>query len=104
MSDQAETATTRLWQDRVQLREQERDEAQRQVHIAEEKVAVLAAENERLATENAQLNDQNDRLAMEVARLMAQNDRLATETVRWRALLQQRQGRFVPERCQPHTT
>src|SRR5215207_9601082 len=87
MSDRAQTAATRLWYDRVQLREQERDEALRQARIAEEKVAVLAAEKERLATEYAQLNDQNDRLAIEIARLSAQNEQLGTEITRLRALL-----------------
>ena len=87
MSERPESAATRLWHDRVQLREQERDEALRQTRLAEERAAVLAAENERLVTENAQLNDQNDRLAMEIARLTAQKDRLATEITRLRAQL-----------------
>ena len=87
MSDRAESAANRLWQDRVQLREQERNEAQSRARIAQEKVTVLTAENERIATENAQLNDQNDRLAIEIARLSAQNDRHATEIARLRALL-----------------
>jgi hypothetical protein len=55
MSDRPESAATRLWQDWVQLREQERNEAQTRARIAEQKVAVLTAENERLATEDAQL-------------------------------------------------
>jgi predicted RNase H-like nuclease (RuvC/YqgF family) len=71
MSDRPESAATRLWQDRVQLREQERNEAQTRARIAEQKVAVLTAENERLATEDAQLRNQNDRLAAEIARLRA---------------------------------
>ena len=87
MSDRTEPAVTRLWHDRVQLREQERDEALRRARMAEEKVADLEAENERLGTENAHLKDQNDRLAMEIARLSAQNDRLLTEIARLRALL-----------------
>src|SRR5215204_7352485 len=87
MSDRADSAATRLWQDRVQLREQERNEAQTRARIAEQKVAVLRAENERLATENAHLAGQNDRLATEIARLSDQNDRLATEVARLRALL-----------------
>ena len=37
MSDN-ENAATRLWRDRVQLREQERDEAQARARLAEEKV------------------------------------------------------------------
>ena len=87
MSDRPETATTRLWQDRGQLREQERNEAQTRARISEEKVAVFTAENERIATENAHLAGQNDRLAIEIARLGDQNDRLATEVARLRALL-----------------
>jgi len=55
MSDKAESAATRLWRDRAQLREQERNEAQTRGRIAEEKVAILAAENDRLATEIARL-------------------------------------------------
>ena len=43
MSDRTEPAVTRLWHDRVQLREQERDEALRRARVAEEKVAVLEA-------------------------------------------------------------
>jgi len=87
MSDRPESAATRLWQDRVQLREQERNEAQTRARIAEQKVAVLTAENERLATENAQLRNQNDRLAAEIARLSNQSDQFATEIARLRALL-----------------
>jgi regulator of replication initiation timing len=55
MNEQAETAATRLWRDRVQIREQERNEAQTRLRIAEEKVAILMAENDRLAAENARL-------------------------------------------------
>jgi hypothetical protein len=55
MSDKAETAAIRLWRDRAHLREQERDEAQARARIAEEKVAILAAENDRLADEVARL-------------------------------------------------
>src|SRR4051794_19522317 len=55
MSDKAESAATRLWRDRAQLREQERNEAQTRARIAEEKVAILAVENHRLATEIARL-------------------------------------------------
>jgi hypothetical protein len=51
MSDKAETAASRLWRDRVQLREHERDEARARARIAEEKVAILTAENDRLAYE-----------------------------------------------------
>jgi hypothetical protein len=55
MSEGAESVTVRLWRDRVGLRERERDEAQARLRIAEEKIAILMAENDRLATENARL-------------------------------------------------
>src|SRR5919206_5282487 len=55
MSDNAETAAIRLWRDRVQLREQERNDAETRARIAEQKVAILTAENDWLATENARL-------------------------------------------------
>jgi len=55
MSDNADSAATRLWRDRAQLREHERDEAQARARIAEEKVAILRAENDRLAAEIARL-------------------------------------------------
>ena len=51
MSDNAENTATRLWRDRAQLREQERNEAQVRARIAEEKVAILMAENDRLSAE-----------------------------------------------------
>jgi regulator of replication initiation timing len=55
MSEEAENVATRLWRDRAQLREQERNEAQTRLRIAEEKVSILMAENDRLAAENARL-------------------------------------------------
>ncbi len=55
MSDKDETIGARLWRDRAQIREQERDDAQARLRIAEEKVAILTAENDRLAAENARL-------------------------------------------------
>src|SRR3954453_11406923 len=55
MSDKAETAAIRLWRDRAHLREHERDDAQARAKIAEEKVAILAVENNRLADEIARL-------------------------------------------------
>jgi hypothetical protein len=58
MSDTAESAATRLWRDRAQLREQERNEAQARARLAEEKVAILTAENDQLATEIARLRGQ----------------------------------------------
>ena len=60
----AETAAARLWRDRVEIREHERDEARAQVRIAEQELAILIAENDRLASENARLrrllDDQDD--------------------------------------------
>ena len=55
MSDQYETAAARLWRDRVQIREQERNEALARARIAEDKVALLMAENDQLTAENARL-------------------------------------------------
>ena len=85
MADAAENVTARLWRDRAQIREDERDEAQARARPAEEKVAALTAENDQLACKNMQLSDQNDRLAVEIARLSFQNDRLAREITRLRA-------------------
>src|SRR5215213_5664019 len=87
MTDATENTAARLWRDRVQLREQERDEARARARLAEEKVAALTAENDRLACQNAQLSDQSNRFAMEVARLNAQNERLAADIADLRALL-----------------
>lgn len=55
MSEESESVANRLWRDRAQLREQERNEALARLRIAEEKVTILMAENERLAAENARL-------------------------------------------------
>lgn len=55
MHDETESVATRLWRDRVQIREHERNDAQARARIAEEKVAILMAENDRLAAENARL-------------------------------------------------
>ena len=55
MTEETETVATRLWRDRVQIREQERNEALARLRIADEKVAILMAENDRLAAENARL-------------------------------------------------
>ena len=54
----AESAAARLWRDKAETREQERNEARAQARIAEEKVAILTAENNRLASENARLRGQ----------------------------------------------
>ena len=56
MGDEKETVASRLWRDRVQIREQERNEALARLRIAEEKVAILLAENDRLTAENARLH------------------------------------------------
>jgi hypothetical protein len=58
VNNPAETTASRLWRDRVQIREHERDHAQERARIAEQKVAILTAENHRLATENATLRAQ----------------------------------------------
>lgn len=55
MNEEQETVATRLWRDRVQIREQERNDAMARARIAEEKVAILMAENDRLAAENVRL-------------------------------------------------
>src|SRR3954465_14914997 len=55
MNDDTEGVAIRLWRDRAQLREQERNEIQARLRIAEEKIAILMAENDRLATENGRL-------------------------------------------------
>ena len=69
MGENAENVAARLWRDRAQIREDERDEAQARARIAEEKLAALTAENDQLARRNLQTRDQNDRLAVEIARL-----------------------------------
>ncbi len=55
MSNEHESAATRLWRDRVQIREQERNDAQSRARIAEDKVAILMAENDQLMAEIARL-------------------------------------------------
>src|SRR3954468_21932093 len=97
MSDKAETATIRLWRDRVHLREHERDEAQARARIAEEKVAVLTAENDQIAAEKARMSEQNNRLAVEVARLTHLNERLSADIAGLRALRTAEATRFVSE-------
>jgi hypothetical protein len=54
----AESATARLWRDKAEIREQERNEARARTKIAEEKVAILTSENARLVSENARLRAQ----------------------------------------------
>ena len=60
MNDAAETAAVRLWRDRAEIRERERDEARAQARIAAEKMTSLSAENDRLSTDNARLRAQID--------------------------------------------
>ena len=55
MSETTENAAPRRWRDRAHLREREQDEALAKARIAEEKVAILTAENDQLATEIARL-------------------------------------------------
>ncbi|HEV7438551.1 MAG TPA: hypothetical protein VGN94_02840 [Methylobacterium sp.] len=55
MGEETESVATRLWRDRVQVREHERNEALARARIAEEKVALLVAENDALADEVARL-------------------------------------------------
>jgi len=55
MSDETGSVAIRLWRDRAQLREEERNDAQARLRIAQEKVAILMAENERLEAEIARL-------------------------------------------------
>src|SRR4051794_26778794 len=58
MNNTAEMTASRLWRDRAEIREQERNYAQERARIAEEKVAILTAENDRLASDNAMLRAQ----------------------------------------------
>ena len=71
-----DTVATRLWRDRAQIREQERDDAQARLRIAEEKVAILMAENGQLAAENVRLrgllNPNAGRARSETERQMAE--------------------------------
>jgi hypothetical protein len=76
MGDKDETVATRLWRDRVQIREQERNGALARLKVAEEKVSILTAEISRLAAENirlrAQLNPDEGRARSETERQMAE--------------------------------
>ena len=72
MSDTTESPTVRLWRDRAQLREQERNEALVLARMAEERIASLTAESARLASENARLRAFNQRLVTDNARLRTQ--------------------------------
>ena len=76
MSDEKESVASRLWRDRAQIREQERDDARARLRIAEEKVTILTSENDRLAAENARLrallNPEAGRARSETERQMAE--------------------------------
>jgi hypothetical protein len=76
MSDEKESVASRLWRDRAQIREQERDDARARLRITEEKMAILTAENDRLAAENARLrallNPEASRARSETERQMAE--------------------------------
>ena len=63
MNDTAESAAIRLWRDRAQLREQERNEAQVQARVTQEKLAGLTAEKDPHAAENALLHAMKEQLA-----------------------------------------
>ena len=78
MSDNAETAAIRLWRDRAQVREQERNAAETRARIAEQKVAILTTENDRLAAENARLREL---LTPDAAKARAETD-LQMETLK----------------------
>jgi regulator of replication initiation timing len=54
----AESAAARLLRDKAERREQELSEARAHIRTAGEKVAILTAENHRLAAENARLRAQ----------------------------------------------
>ncbi|MDR7037952.1 regulator of replication initiation timing [Methylobacterium sp. BE186] len=71
MSEEPENVATRLWRDRVQVREQERNEALARARVAEEKVALLVAENDRLELEIARLRTL---LAPDAARAQAETE------------------------------
>ena len=103
MGDTAETAASRLWRDRAQLREQERNEALARAQLAKEQVVVLTAENDRLASKNTQLRDQNDRLAVEIARLGTLNDRLSALNDRLAAEIALLRTRLVPDAAHVET-
>ncbi len=91
MSDKDETVATRLWRDRAQIREQERDEAQACLRIAEDRMAILTYEINQLAAENARLR----------ALLNPDAGRVRSETERQMAELR---GALMPLLANPHPT
>jgi hypothetical protein len=76
MSNKDESPATRLWRDKAQIREQERDDAQARLRIAEDRVAILTHEINQLAAENARLramlNPDAGRVRSETERQMAE--------------------------------
>jgi hypothetical protein len=76
MSNKDEPPATRLWRDKAQIREQERDDAQARLRIAEDRVAILTHEINQLAAENARLramlNPDAGRARSETERQMAE--------------------------------
>jgi hypothetical protein len=76
MSNKDETPATRLWRDKAQIREQERDDAQARLRIAEDREAILTHEINQLAAENARLramlNPDAGRARSETERQMAE--------------------------------
>jgi regulator of replication initiation timing len=91
VTDQNETVASRLWRDRAQIREQERNEAQARLRIAEEKVTILMGENDRLNAENARLR----------ARLNPDATRARSETEQQ---MQALRGALMPLLVQPTGT
>jgi hypothetical protein len=91
VTDQNETVASRLWRDRAQIREQERNEAQARLRIAEEKVTILMGENDRLTAENARLR----------ARLNPDATRARSETEQQ---MQALRGALMPLLVQPTGT
>jgi hypothetical protein len=83
MSDKDETVATRIWRDRAQIREQERDDARARLRITEDKMAILMHEINQLAAENARLR----------ALLKPDTDRTRSETERQMAELR---GALIP--------
>jgi predicted nucleic acid-binding Zn-ribbon protein len=76
MSDKDEPIGTRLWRDRAQIREKERDDAQARLRIAEDRMATLMHEINQLTAENARLrtllNPDAGRARSETERQMAE--------------------------------
>lgn len=76
MGHKDETVATRLWRDRAQTREQERDHALARLRIAEEQVSILTAEISRLAAEDIRLRA---RLSPDAGQSRSETDRQMEE-------------------------